>query len=124
VLVLGFGLAITVAPLTSTVLAAVPTSHADMASAVNNDVARAASLFAVALLPAAAGITGGAYLHPDRFASGFHTAAFVAAVLCGAGALLAAVALRNPPRAAATAERPLRSCGLDAPPQAVRTGGR
>ena len=64
VLVFGFGLAVTVAPLTSTVLAAVPAEHAGMASAVNNDVARAAALIAVALLPAAGGLTGDAYLHP------------------------------------------------------------
>ena len=127
VAVLGFGLAVTVAPLTSTVLAAVSSTHADMASAVNNDVARAASLFAVALLPAAAGITGDAYLHPDRFAAGFHTAAFIAAALCGAGSLLAAVGLRNPTRAVRAgraAKRQLLSCALDAPPHAARDGGR
>ena len=60
VLVFGFGLAINVAPLTSTVLAAVPAEHAGMASAVNNDVARAAALIAVAVLPAAGGLTGDA----------------------------------------------------------------
>src|SRR5216684_3627047 len=38
VTVFGFGLAVTVAPLTSTVLAAVPAEHSGMASAVNNDV--------------------------------------------------------------------------------------
>jgi hypothetical protein len=94
---------------------------------VNNDVARAASLFAVALLPAAAGITGNAYLHPDRFAAGFHTAAFIAAALCGAGGLLAAVGLRNPARAVRArqaAKRPLLSCALDAPPHAARDGRR
>jgi hypothetical protein len=53
VVVFGLGLAINVAPLTSTVLAAVPAEHAGMASAVNNDVARAASLITVAVLPAA-----------------------------------------------------------------------
>ena len=66
VLVFGFGLAVTVAPLTSTVLGAVPAEHAGIASAVNNDVARAAALIAVALLPAAGGITGDAYLHAER----------------------------------------------------------
>ena len=59
VVVFGFGLAVAVAPLTSTVLAAVPAEHAGMASAVNNDVARAAALIAVALLPAAGGLTRG-----------------------------------------------------------------
>src|SRR6478752_4267742 len=57
VVVFGLGLAITVAPLTATALSAAPVEHAGVASAVNNDVARAAGLIAVAVLPAAAGIT-------------------------------------------------------------------
>ena len=71
----GLGLAITVAPLTAAALAAVPARHAGRASAVNNDVARTAALIAVAVLPAAAGLTGTAYLHPARFSAGFGTAA-------------------------------------------------
>ncbi len=124
VVVLGFGLVVTVAPLTSTVLAAVSANHADMASAVNNDVARAGSLLAVALLPAAGGITGDAYLHPDRFSAGFHTASLIAAALCVAGGALAAVAIRNPSRAERARRAPRRHllhCALDAPPQ--RVGG-
>src|SRR2546430_12677840 len=39
-LVFGLGLAINVAPLTATVLAAAPSHEAGVASAVNNDVAR------------------------------------------------------------------------------------
>ena len=62
--VFGFGVAIMVAPLTATALAAAPADHAGIASAVNNDVARAAGLIAVAMLPALAGITGESYLHP------------------------------------------------------------
>lgn len=96
VAVFGLGLAITVAPLTATVLAAVTTEHAGTASAVNNDVARAASLIAVAVFPAAAGITGEAYLHAARFSVGFHHAALLAAGLCALGGLLAAVTIRNP----------------------------
>jgi EmrB/QacA subfamily drug resistance transporter len=128
VTVFGFGLAVTVAPLTSTVLAAVPAEHSGMASAVNNDVARAAALIAVALLPAAGGITGDAYRHPAVFSSGFHTASLVSAGLCVAGGLLAAATIRNPSRAEA-ALRPAQEhalhCAIDAPPQAVlapRTG--
>jgi EmrB/QacA subfamily drug resistance transporter len=117
-LVFGFGLAINVAPLTATVLAAVPAEHAGMASAVNNDVARAASLIAVAVFPAAAGLTGASYLHPVKFSAGFHTASLIAAGLCVAGAAVAAAFIRNPRKAAvpaAPAQCPL-SCGLDAPP--------
>jgi EmrB/QacA subfamily drug resistance transporter len=124
VLVFGLGLAINVAPLTSTVLAAVPAEHAGMASAVNNDVARAASLIAVAVLPAAAGLTGASYLRPVEFTAGFHRASLIAAGLCVIGGVLAALTIRNPRRTgvveAAPASSPLLHCGLDAPP--ARTG--
>jgi hypothetical protein len=119
--VFGFGLAINVAPLTSTVLAAVPAEHAGVASAVNNDVARAASLIAVAVLPAAAGLTGTSYLHPAEFTAGFHRASLIAAGLCVIGGVLAAVFIRNPRPArveAAAAPGPLH-CSLDAPPARV-----
>jgi EmrB/QacA subfamily drug resistance transporter len=117
VAVFGLGLAVTVAPLTATVLAAVPARHAGMASAVNNDVARAAGLIAVAVLPAVAGITGSAYLHPARFSAGFHRAVLVSAGLCVLGGALSAAAIRNPRRVpAAPAPASRVHCGLDAPP--------
>ncbi|MGN6793390.1 MAG: DHA2 family efflux MFS transporter permease subunit, partial [Streptosporangiaceae bacterium] len=98
VVVFGFGLAINVAPLTSTVLAAAPAENAGAASAINNDVARAASLIAVAVLPAAAGLTGTSYLHPDTFSAGFRMASFISAGLCVAGGILAGLTIRNPRR--------------------------
>jgi EmrB/QacA subfamily drug resistance transporter len=119
VAVFGLGLAINVAPLTSTVLAAVPAEHAGMASAVNNDVARAGSLIAVAVLPAAAGLTGASYLHPAEFTAGFHRASLIAAGLCVIGGVVAAVTIRNPRRAkgeAAPAPTAVLHCGLDGPP--------
>jgi EmrB/QacA subfamily drug resistance transporter len=118
VLVFGFGLAINVAPLTSTVLAAAPDEVAGMASAVNNDVARAAGLIAVAVLPAAAGLTGSSYLHPEEFSAGFRTASFISGGLCLLAGLLAAFTIRNPRRAEAPAAEQAGAfhCGLDAPP--------
>jgi MFS family permease len=114
VVVLGLGLATTVAPLTSTVLAATPANHAGAASAVNNDVARAAALIAVAVLPAAAGITGAAYREPAQFASGFRTACFICAALCLLGGVLAALTIRRTVPEAPP-EEPRLHCGLDAP---------
>jgi EmrB/QacA subfamily drug resistance transporter len=124
VVVFGFGVAINVAPLTSTALAAAPAEHAGVASAVNNDVARAAGLIAVAVLPALGGITGASYLHPAALAHGFRTAALLAAAFCAAGGLLAAATIRNPARAMRAAgaagaqqrEPQPSSCALEAPP--------
>jgi EmrB/QacA subfamily drug resistance transporter len=100
-LVLGAGLATTVAPLTSTALSAAPMEHAGVASAVNNAVARAGGLIAVAVLPPVAGITGASYLDAGQFAHGFRMAVFIAAAVCAGGGLLAATLIRNPQPAAA-----------------------
>jgi EmrB/QacA subfamily drug resistance transporter len=126
VVVFGFGLAVTVAPLTSTAMTAVPPEHSGMASAVNNDVARAAALIAVALLPAAGGLTGNSYRDPPVFSAGFHTASLVAAGLCVAGGLLAAATIRNPSPAEVAlrpAQRHPLTCAIDAPPQPVQVQG-
>ena len=115
VTVFGLGLAINVAPLTSTALSAAPAEHAGIASAVNNDVARTAGLLAVAVLPVVAGLTGDAYLHPVELLAGFREALLIAAALCLAGGVLAFATIRNPVRPPTPTAHALH-CALDAPP--------
>ncbi|MDQ6782671.1 MAG: MFS transporter [Actinomycetota bacterium] len=122
VVVLGLGLAMTVAPLTSTALAAAPAEHAGLASAVNNDVARIAALIAVAVLPPLAGITGGAYLDAHLLGHGFRVAVTAAACLCAAAGTLAAITIRNPGRTVLAARRArphaqTLHCAVGGPPE-------
>jgi len=119
VLVFSLGLSLTVAPLTSTVLAAASAERAGVASAVNNDVARVAGLLAVAVLPVAAGISGSAALTPEVFGAGFRMAMLLAAGLCAAGGLLAYATIRRPgpiPEEQRRHHEPCTSCPITAPP--------
>jgi MFS family permease len=95
VIVFGLGLSVTVAPLTATVLASADVRHAGVASGVNNAVARAAGLVAVAALPAAVGLTGASYHDPARFSQGFDRATLASAVLLLIAAALTAAFVDN-----------------------------
>ncbi|MFD0360398.1 MFS transporter [Nocardia sp. GCM10030253] len=95
VLLFGLGLSVLVAPLTGAVLGAVPASEAGIASGVNNAVARTAQLLAVAALPGLAGISG-SLGDPVEFDRGFGVAMWICVGLLVAGALVAALLLRQP----------------------------
>jgi EmrB/QacA subfamily drug resistance transporter len=114
VVVIGLGLAATVAPLTATVLAAASDEHAGIASGINNAVARVAGLLAISVIPNVAGITGSAYLDPGLLTDGFHKAMLISAGLCVVGAAIAAVGISGRELHAPAACD--SHCGIDAPP--------
>jgi EmrB/QacA subfamily drug resistance transporter len=92
-LVFAVGLSMTVAPLTTTVLADAGPGDAGVASGVNNAVARIAGLLAIAILGIlAAG--GGDHLTVH----GFHVTMGAVAVLLVCGGLIGAIGIRNPTR--------------------------
>jgi EmrB/QacA subfamily drug resistance transporter len=125
VVMFGIGMGITVAPLTTTVLAAADDRHSGIASGVNNAVARSAQLLAVATLPAVVGLTGTAFEDPEAFSAGFRNAMLISAATVFLGGLIAwfridpglhqrlEVHVRRRPR-------PEAHCDLHAPP--LRTG--
>lgn len=86
--VFGLGLALMVAPLTATVLAAAPDEVTGTASGINNAVARAGSLLAVAALPMAVGLAGDDYRDPGVFDAAFGQAMVGCAVLLVVGGVV------------------------------------
>jgi EmrB/QacA subfamily drug resistance transporter len=90
-LVFALGLSLTVAPLTTTVLADAGPGDAGVASGVNNAVARIAGLLAIAILGIlAAG--GGDHLTVH----GFHATMGAVSALLVSGGLIGAIGIRNP----------------------------
>jgi len=117
----GLGLSAVVAPLTATVLASADVRHAGVASGVNNAVARAAGLFAVAGLPLAVGLTGAAYREAHLMNPGFDKAMIICGGLLAAAAVLSALTIDNDvlrPEPAHPVPRPeCRTClPIGAPP--------
>jgi MFS family permease len=103
-LLFAIGLTTLVSPLTAAVLAASPDRHAGVASGINNAVARAGSLLAVAALPALVGLSGEDYQHPDALTDGFQRGQWLCALLLVGGGVVSWYGLRDSRPAAETLE--------------------
>jgi EmrB/QacA subfamily drug resistance transporter len=91
-LLFGIGLAITVAPLTSTVMADARHGDSGIASGVNNAVARVAGLLGIAVVGVAVAGRSGTELG----LSGFHVGMLLTAALVAAGGLVGLLGVKNP----------------------------
>jgi EmrB/QacA subfamily drug resistance transporter len=114
VIVFGLGLSATVAPLTNTVLGAVPQHHAGVASGVNNQVSRVAALLAIPVVGAViaarftaelgsdsvAPLSGGSAAVTDASVTAFAAGMMVAGALVVIGGVISLLGIVNPPREA------------------------
>lgn len=87
VVLIGLGLAITVAPLTAAILGSISEKQSGIGSAINNAIARVAGLITVAML----GIIAASQLD----VSGMHRALIVAAALLIVGGAVSAIGISN-----------------------------
>ncbi|HEX3706317.1 MAG TPA: DHA2 family efflux MFS transporter permease subunit [Mycobacteriales bacterium] len=97
--VFGVGLSITVAPLTTTVLAEADDSDAGIASAINNAVARVAGLVGIGIVGVVVAHTlvGDAFTRSASSVHAFHQAVLAAALCLAVGGLTGAIGVRNNP---------------------------
>ena len=93
-LLFAVGLTALVSPLTAAVLNAAPDDQAGVASGINNAVARAGSLLAVAALPALVGLSGEDYRTPSALTDGFRSGQLLCAALLTVGGIVSWYGLR------------------------------
>ena len=92
-LLFGFGLALTVAPLTVTVMADAESGNSGIASGVNNAVARVAALAGIAAVGVAVAGRSGS----DLDVAGYRLGMILTAALVATGGIVGLIGIRRPP---------------------------
>src|SRR5213078_1400624 len=107
-LIFGFGLSMTVAPLTSAVLADADETDAGIASAINNAIARVAGLVGVAVIGVvvAGTLTGDTFAPNEESVRAFHEAMAICAALVAVGGIAGLTGIVNPRRKVKASECP------------------
>ena len=111
-IVFGLGLVTFVAPLTATVMAAADPNHVSVASGVNNAIARAANLTALAVIPVVSGLSAAS--NPTEITHAFRLGLVITASVAAASSPLAFIGLGPQTTAPCTARR--IQCNLDGAP--------
>ena len=136
ILVFGFGLSATVAPLTATVLDSVPEHRVGIASGINNGISRVAGLLAIAILGAiisahfaavaGAGVSGGPLTAqaPEASTAAFHLGVVIAGALMILGGIASGLGIENPRRQVSSypsrGSAAAGECGREAEPALTR----
>jgi EmrB/QacA subfamily drug resistance transporter len=96
--VFSVGLAMTVSPLTATVLADVDESDAGIASAVNNAIARIAGLIAISFggILVASRLVGTSFAPNSESVAAFHEIVMMCAALVAIGGIVGSIGITNP----------------------------
>ncbi len=110
--VFGFGLVTIVAPLSATVMAAADPDHVSVASGVNNAIARAANLSALAVIPLVSGLTTAT--DSSEITHAFRIGLVITAFVAAAAGPLAFIGLGANTQAPCTARRV--HCAVDGAP--------
>jgi MFS family permease len=104
-LVGGIGMAMSMSPLTSAAMGAVPVDKAGVGSAVINSMRQVGGSLGIAVMGAIVATQfHGAHRSPQAYVNGYHDALRVGAAIVFAGALVALATLRPPAHARRAAE--------------------